>query len=139
VNRENGTGSSPKKKKLLFKEIEDVISVGALLRPTIVRAVGSLPAADLESLRATLIEAEQHLANSRLPFAQRFARAQDTLVKTYSLGPVWRFIAGRIEDSWKESDGLTVKELSVVSLLFGMVLEETESRLGTSQRYRRSA
>jgi hypothetical protein len=60
-------------------------------------------------------------------------------VKTYSLGPVWRFIAGRIEDSWKESDGLTVKELSVVSLLFGMVLEETESRLGTSQRYRRSA
>jgi hypothetical protein len=134
VNRENdGTGSSAKKKPL-FKEIEDVVSIGALLRPTIMKAIAQLDAREVDALRAILIEAEKHLANSRSDFRERFARAQETLVKTYAFAPIWRFIAGRIEDTWKTATTLTVRELSVVSLLFGMMLEETQARTASPKK-----
>jgi hypothetical protein len=128
VNRENdGTGSSVKKKPL-FKEIDDVVSLGALLRPTIVKAITALSSDETEKLREILIEAEKHLANSRTDFRERFERTQETLVKTYAFAPVWRFIAGRIEDTWKDATSLTVRELSAVSLLLGMMLEEAQGR-----------
>jgi len=121
---------NPLKKRVQFGEIEDVISIGALLRPTISKAVGELSVADLRAFRAHLIEAERDLANSRLEFRERFHSAQEKLRETYGFAPVWRFIAGRIEESWASAPTLTVKELSVVSLLFGILLEETQTRLG---------
>jgi len=129
------------KKPSVFGQIEDVISIGALLRPTITKAVADLKPSDLESLRAVLIEAEKELANSRLAFGDRFARAQEKLRSTFIYAPVWRFIATRIEDSWKNSVSLSVKELSVVSLLFGILLEETQNRISTSvsKKTKRSA
>lgn len=117
------------KKKPLFGEIEDVISVGALLRPTMVKAVAELSVAELRTLRERLIAAEQELANSRLEFRERFRRAQEELRATYEFAPIWRFIAGRIQDRWTDAETLTVKELSAVSLLFGILHEETEARL----------
>ena len=126
--------NSAQKKKPLFGEIEDVISVGALLRPTIVKAVRELDADDLEDLYAVLIVAERELANSRTPFRERFSRTQDALRATYEYGPSWRFIAARIEDAWSTAGDLTVKELSVVSLLLGILLEETEARVGKKTR-----
>jgi hypothetical protein len=117
-------------KKPLFGEIEDVISIGALLRPTMVKAIGALSKRELHGLRGHLIGAERELANSRLEFRERFRRAQDTLRATYEYAPTWRFIAGRIEETWSNVSPLTVKELSIVSLLFGILLEETQGRLG---------
>lgn len=119
----------PQKKSAFFGQVEDVISVGALLRPTIVKAIAELNPRDLENLYRTVIEAERELANSRLEFRERFIRAQEKLRKTYSYAPVWRFIATRIEESWGSATTLTVKELSIVSLLFGILLEEAQSRL----------
>jgi hypothetical protein len=127
---------NPPKKQLFFGEIDDVLSVGALLRPTITKAVGELSASDLSHFRDLLIEAERELANSRLEFRDRFQRAQEKLRAAYEYAPVWRFIAGRIEESWTGAATLTVKELSVVSLLFGIILEETESRLGKKTKKR---
>ncbi len=126
--------NNPLKKKPLFGEIEDVISVGALLRPTIVKAVAELSAGDLAHFREILIEAERELANSRLEFRERFRRAQDKLRAAYAYAPVWRFIAARIEETWSEAHSLTVKELSVVSLLFGIILEETQARIGKKSK-----
>lgn len=126
--------NNPLKKKPVFGEIEDVISVGALLRPTIVKAVAALAAEDLSTIRDRLVSAERELANSRLEFRERFRRAQEILSTTYVYAPVWRFIAARIEERWADAPTLTVKELSVVSLLFGIMLEETESRLGKSKK-----
>jgi hypothetical protein len=120
---------SPLKKKPLFGEIDDIISIGALLRPTIVKAVADLRASELQELREKLIDAERELANSRLEFRERFQRAQDILRTTYSYAPVWRFIVGRIEEVWTNAPTLTVRELSVVSLLFGILLESTQARL----------
>ena len=119
----------PNKREAFFGQVEDVISVGALLRPTIVKAISDLKPDELEGFCSALIAAERELANSRLGFRDRFIRAQEKLQKTYSYAPVWRFIAGRIEESWGKATTLTVKELSVVSLLFGMMLEETQGRL----------
>jgi hypothetical protein len=121
--------NNPLKKKPLFGEIEDVISVGALLRPTIVKAVAELEVEDLNTFRNHLIDAERELANSRLEFRERFQRAQEKLKASYKYAPAWRFIAGRIEESWIGANTLTVKELSVVSLLVGMILEETQTRI----------
>lgn len=117
------------KKKPLFGEIEDVISVAALLRPTMIKAVGALSVDELKNFREGLFNAERELANSRLEFRERFRRAQETLRIAYAFAPIWRFIAIRIEESWATAPSLTVKELSVVSLLFGILLEETEACL----------
>ncbi len=118
------------KKQPLFGQLEDVISIGALLRPTITKAVSELKPVELDEFRKILIDAEKELANSRLAFEERFIRAQEKLRSTFRFAPVWRFIATRIEETWKNSaTGLTVKELSLVSLIFGMMLEETQSRI----------
>lgn len=129
------------KKVAVFGQIEDVISIGALLRPTMVRAVADLKTAEVEKLRRVLIEAEKELANNHLTLAERFKRAQEKLRATYSYAPVWRFIATRIEDTWKDSVSLGVRELSLVSLLFGILLEETQNRLATpiARKTKRSA
>lgn len=131
---------SPKKAPV-FGQIEDVISIGALLRPTILKAVSELKISELRNFRELIIEAEKELANSRLAFSDRFSRAQEKLHATFTYAPVWRFIATRIEETWKNSASLTVKELSVVSLIFGMMLEETQNRIATStsKKNKRSA
>lgn len=131
----------PHKKLPLFGEIEDVISIGALLRPTIEKAVGELPRSEIETFRKHVIEAERELANSRLEFRERFQRAQEKLVSTYAYAPVWRFISGRIEECWSEVETLTTRELSIVSLLFGIMLEEAESGLArkTNRKSKKSA
>ena len=118
------------KKKPLFGEIEDVISIGALMRPTIVKAVAELSVTQSRELFDRLVDAERSLANSRLEFRERFQRAQECLRGAFVYAPVWRFIAGRIEEVWTSAPTLTVKELSIVSLLFGILLEETEARAG---------
>lgn len=125
------------KKQPFFGEIEDVISVGALLRPTIVKAVSELSAGELATLREIVIAAERELANSRLEFSERFRRAQEGLRATYDFAPAWRFISGRIAETWTGATTLTVKELSIVSLLFGILLEETNARL--AKKTKRSA
>lgn len=127
------------KKTPVFGQIDDVISIGALLRPTIAKAVADLKISELDPLRSVLIEAEKELANSRLAFDDRFSRAQEKLRSTFVYAPVWRFIATRIEDTWKNSASLTVKELSVVSLLFGILLEETQNRISLTKKNKRSA
>jgi hypothetical protein len=136
--KESGMENSLKK-TAFFGQIEDIISIGALLRPMIVKAVSELKSADLEEFRGKLIDAEKELANTRVIFAQRFENAQDKLRATYAYAPIWRFIGMRVEDAWKNSTGLTVKELSVVSLLFGIMLEEVQTRISFSKKTKRSA
>jgi hypothetical protein len=131
----SNSDQTAQKKKPLFGEIEDVISVGALLRPTIVKAVRELEVSELETVYGVVIAAERELANSRTVFGERFSRAQAALTATYQYGPAWRFISARIQDAWSTAGSLTVKELSVVSLLLGILLEETEARLGKKTRH----
>ncbi len=124
-------------KRIQFGEIEDVISIGALLRPTIAKAIGALRPNELQEFLDHLIAAEKELANSRVEFRTRFERAQERLRSLYAYAPIWRFIVGRIEECWKDAASLTVKELSVVSLLLGITLEETQIRL--AKKSKRSA
>lgn len=124
-------------KRIQFGEIEDVISIGALLRPTITKAIGELRPSELQGFLDHLISAEKELANSRVEFRSRFERAQERLRSLYAYAPIWRFVVGRIEECWKESPSLTVKELSLVSLLLGIALEETQSRI--AKKTQRSA
>jgi hypothetical protein len=129
VSDQTQSPKTPKKKEPRFKDIEDVISVGALLRPTFVSAVKGLKTPQKEQLFDILLKAEKELARSELSFHQRFEGLKRILERTYVMGPMWRFIAGRIEETWREVEEPGVKELSTVSLLVGILFEETESQL----------
>ena len=121
---------NPGKKQITFGHIEDVVSAAALLRPTLSKAIAELDPAQLAALHRALISAEKELANSRIDFRERFTRSQEMLKPTFAFAPIWRFISARIEESWKTSPTLTVKELSVMSLFFGMMFEEVQSKSG---------
>jgi hypothetical protein len=124
----------PQKKTTFFGQIEDVISVGALLRPSIAKAVAELKPSDLEAFEKIVIEAERELADSRLEFRERFSRAQERMVRAHVFSPSWRFISGRIRECWESAPALTVKELSLVSLLLGMMLEAAQARIQDSSK-----
>jgi len=145
VTDQDGKTSSAKetektaKKTPVFRDIEDVVSIGALLRPTIVQAIAQLKSGEREELKAILIEVEKELSSSRDPLAERFANAREIFSRTFGYAPIWRFIAGRLEETWTQVEEPGVKELSVVSLLVGMMFEETQARLAARSRTRRSA
>lgn len=136
-----GSAASDKqtKKEPIFRDIEDVISIGALLRPTIAQAVAKLKTEDRETLRQVLIDVEKELSSSSRSYRARFERTREVLKRTYGFAPIWRFIAGRIEETWSEVAQPSVKELSVVSLLVGMMFEENEARLESRTKLKRSA
>ena len=135
----SSTDSKKAKKQPIFRDIEDVVSIGALLRPTFVQAVAGLGHAEREELKAILIDVEKELSSSRYPLVERFASVREVLSRTYGFAPIWRFIAGRIEETWTQVEKPGVKELSVVSLLVGMLFEETQSQLAARAKTRRSA
>ena len=127
-------------KKPVLKDIEDVISIGALLRPTFFQAISGLSYKQKEEFLKTLLEIEIELSKSSVSFTQRFKKTNEIFGRTFGYAPIWRFIAGRFQDVWSEVETPSVKELSIVSLLVGMLLEETQSQLKSySSKDRQSA
>jgi ABC-type transporter Mla subunit MlaD len=90
------------KRSPTFKDIEDVISIGALLRPVISKAVSQVKTTDLESLYELLMACEQELASSHTAFEERFKRTQEALKATYAFGASFRFVADKIEEIKKQ-------------------------------------
>lgn len=133
------SGEKEKKKGPVFKDIEDVVSIGALLRPVISQAVSKLKGAEAEALLEILIHAEQELASTKTRFEERFVRTQEALKKTYSFGAAFRFVTSKIEETWKAVPNPTVKELSAVSLILGSMLEETQALLSTRTKSKKAA
>jgi len=88
--------------------------------------VGELNSVEREQIKSILIDVERALSNPIASYYERFSQAQDVFTRTYRFGPTWRFIAGRIEQSWREAEAPSVKELSLVSLLVGMLFEQVE-------------
>lgn len=129
MTKKKETDPQKKKPSKPFRDIEDVVSIGALLRPTIVQAVEALGNAQRAELKEILIGVERELSDSSRPFQARFAGAQERFRRTFDFSPIWRFIAMRLEDTWKEVEEPGVKELSIFSLLVGMLFEETSNRL----------
>ena len=127
------------RKEPVFRDIEDVISIGALLRPTISQAVAKLKSTEREELKQVLIDVERELSNSSRTYRARFERTREVLKRTYGFAPIWRFIAGRIDETWTEVESPSVKELSIVSLLVGMMFEENEARSENRAKTKRSA
>lgn len=138
-NEKKDATAESAKKPPVFRDIEDVVSVGALLRPTIVQAISALKPREREELKTILIDVEKELSSSRSPLTERFANVREIFARTFGFAPIWRFIAGRLEETWAQAEEPTVKELSVVSLLVGMMFEETQNQLAARAKSRRSA
>jgi len=109
------------------KDIEDVVSMGALLRPTLVSAVHDLKPEQLDDLNDILIDCEKSLSNSTVTLRTRLNQVAKKLEKTFVFAPIWRFISTRIEDVWAQNHEPSVRELSMVSLIIGMLIEEVQS------------
>jgi hypothetical protein len=116
-------------KKPLLKDIDDVVSIGALLRPTFLNAISSLSLQQKEEFLKTLVDIEKELSNSSVSLTSRFGKVNSLFTRSFAYAPIWRFIAGKIEDVGNQSPSPSVKELSMVSLLIGMMFEETQSQL----------
>lgn len=123
----------------VFKDIEDVVSIGALLRPVIAKAVSQVNPVQLASLNEILLNCEQELASTKIRFEERFSRTQELLNTTYTFGASFRFIVAKVEETWKAVPSPTVKELSAVSLILGSILEETQNALSSRAKKRKSA
>jgi hypothetical protein len=118
------SGGGPGKSSLLFGEVEDVISVGALMRPTLEKAMQTLSPEERLDLKKVLLEVETHLSNASCTYRERFQLIRETFVRTFRYGPIWRFISNRIEECWMNASSPDHKEFSMVSLLVGMIFEE---------------
>lgn len=126
-------------KKTVFNDAEDIISMGALLRPTLISAVSNLSVTQLEELKEILISAEKELSKSSVSLKNRFINLKEILEKTYKFEAIWRFIVIRIEETWASVSVASIKELSAVSLILGILIEETQTRIQAKNKKRKSA
>ena len=134
ANENDESDESASRTLARFGDVEDVISVGALMRPTLAKAMATLTEAERHDLKAVLLEVETHLAKASLPYAERFGLIRETFTRTYRYGPIWRFISGRIEECWTTALTPSLREFSMVSLLIGMIFEEAHRVSGTGTR-----
>ncbi|MBC7692240.1 MAG: hypothetical protein H7222_10765 [Methylotenera sp.] len=102
---------------------EDLISIGALLRPGIEQAVKALSPEDCAGLGASIIVAEKYLASDRLPLETRFARVVLELENTFQYGAQWRFVSAKIQEISRSSPQPGLKEQNSVTLILGMIFE----------------
>ena len=117
-----------KKPKKTLTDLEDVVSLGALLRPTIEEALSEVKASQMIAFRDIVTEAERVLAQSSSPLSERFEKTVRVLERTYVYGPLWRFVVGKIQEVSANPE-LGVKELSLVSMIVGSVFEAVDARV----------
>ena len=122
-----------------FKDIDDVVSAGALLRPTLVSAVRELDRNQLIKLTEILIDCEKSLSDSSVSYKLRFNQVGKKLENTFEFAPIWRFIATRVNDVWTQCQNPSIRELSMISLMIGMLIEETQSAEARKNKKRKSA
>ena len=139
MNSNNNQNENKEVKKTILNEVEDIISIGALLRPTLVSAVSNLNETQIEELKEILISAEKELSCSDVAIKNRFLKLKNIFERTYKFESIWRFIATRIEETWSSVGVASVKELSIVSLILGILIEETQARLQVKTKKRKSA
>jgi hypothetical protein len=111
-----------KRKSENLGSFEDLISIGALLRPTIEQAVKNLEKEDRAALGAIIILAEKQLANSQLSLTTRFHRVLHEMETSFQYGATWRFVSARIQNI-AEAPQPGIKELNTVSLILGMIFD----------------
>ncbi len=119
-----------KRKSLTLGSFEDLVSIGALLRPSIEQATSKLSKSDLASIKAIVINAEKILANSKESLSVRFKKVVETLKSSYQYGPIWRLVASKIEELGQSYSSKTngLKELNSVSLILGIAFETLEAK-----------
>ena len=112
------------------RDLEELVSVAALLRPYLEKGVQALSKSQLIEFEAWVTSAEKVLANSSLPYPTRFQTVSDSFQQIYPMGPIWRFVDAKIREIWQGESGL--REFHAVSLIFGIlyeaVLRKTKNR-----------
>ena len=111
-----------------FGSFEDLISIGALLRPTIDLAVRQLSKTDRLSLKTAFLTIEEHLANSKKPVKARLLQVVENMNTTFKFGPTWRFVNSKMEEIILSVAQPGTKELNSISLILGMIIENIDDQ-----------
>ena len=117
-----------KRKVRQFGSFEDLISIGALLRPTIDQAVRRLSKSDQLNLKAVFLTIEEQLANSKNPIKTRLFQVIENMKTTFKFGPTWRFVNTKMEEIIRSVPQPGTKEFNSICLILGMVLENIDEQ-----------
>ena len=117
-----------KRKVRQFGSFEDLISIGALLRPTIDQAIRGLSKIDQAGLKAAFLTIEEQLANSKHPVKTRLFQVVDNMKTTFKFGPTWRFVNTKMEEIIRSVPQPGTKEFNSICLILGMVIENIDDQ-----------
>lgn len=121
---EHASIEQEKNKVISLNEVQDIISLGALLRPTLHKSIQKCTTTELDQLKKILIESENILSNETYDLREKVNRCGEIFSKTYRFGPIWRFIFGRVEEIYRHREDPTKNDLSTISLIIGMIFQE---------------
>jgi|GEM_PF-2039882 len=113
----------------VFGDIEDVISTGALLRPTIEHALRELSDGAHVRLKEDLNSVERAMAVSHRSYRIRMERGLEAFVRTFAYSPMFRFIESRILELLHRNEEASLTDFSKMSLIIGMIHEENQRYL----------
>ena len=117
-----------KRKVRQFGSFEDLISIGALLRPTIDQAINQLSKTEQLNLKAVFLTIEEQLANSKSPVKTRLIQVVENMKNTFKYGPTWRFVNTKMEEIIRSVPQPGMKESNSICLILGMVIENIDDK-----------
>ncbi len=115
----------------VFGDIEDVVSLGALLRPTLEASMKSLSSREHEMLKEYFADVEKALAIPHRSYRVRMERGLEAFAKTFVVSPCFRFIQNRLVDLVERSSEATLTDFSKMTLVVGMLVEENQKYLAS--------
>jgi preprotein translocase subunit Sss1 len=115
----------PKTKKLSF---EDIIGFGAMLRPYIGEAISRIPQEQLIGFFEWVEKFEKSLSQTHGEKVQ-VQNLLGQFTEVEHLNSHVRFVGQKVKSFWEECDKPGFKEYSTLTLIVGMMYEESEKRI----------
>lgn len=115
----------------LFRDIDDVVSFGALMRPLIESAFADVSKKHFERLRQDLLMIEKTLAVPHRSYRHRIEQALQFFSKTYAYSPKFRFIEQRLRDFAQKTEESNLNDFSTVALVIGAMVEFSQKEFNS--------
>lgn len=106
-----------------LRELDDVVSMGVLLRPSIDKALKDVSDVKTKWVMEILLNCERSLSNHSIDLLDRMRLAHDEFGKLVVVSPAWRFLEFRLADLLALPDLVGIREFSSYSLMIGALLE----------------
>lgn len=102
---------------------QDAIEIATMLKPLIERSVRKLSDEHRAILRLSILNAQKHLADVKLPAQDRILRVQKEFEAHAQCGSVWQLIVAKVGDYTQSGTRVGHQELGSVALILGLLLD----------------